>query len=158
MIDVAAVPYGFENSIGKTKCQNVLDGFFPQIVVDAVDLLLARAAQELLVERPGRFKVMPAWFLYDYSPPMMISAFIHHADCGKLFDDRAKELRGCRQIEKEILVGRMIFVQLIEGGFEFRIEVLVVEFGRDVIKSLSEPLPDFRVTLPACVPADIFRQ
>ena len=39
MIDVAAIPHRLENSVRKAKRQNVLNGFFSEIMVDAEDLL-----------------------------------------------------------------------------------------------------------------------
>ena len=38
VVDVAAIPDRFENSVGETERQNVLDSFFSQVMVDAVDL------------------------------------------------------------------------------------------------------------------------
>ena len=39
VVDVSAIPERFNNAVGKTKNQNVLDGFFAEIVIDTVDLL-----------------------------------------------------------------------------------------------------------------------
>ena len=40
VVHVAAIPHRLENAVRKTKGQNILNGFFPKIVVDAVDLFL----------------------------------------------------------------------------------------------------------------------
>ena len=37
-VDVIAVPEGFKNRIGKAEYQNILNGFFAQVVVYAVNL------------------------------------------------------------------------------------------------------------------------
>jgi hypothetical protein len=41
MIDVAPVPDWLENAVAEPKGEDVLDGLFPQVMVDAVDLMLA---------------------------------------------------------------------------------------------------------------------
>ena len=38
VIDVAAVPDRLENAVGEAENQNVLDGLFAEVMVDAVDL------------------------------------------------------------------------------------------------------------------------
>ena len=67
MIDVAAIPDGLENSVGKPKRHDVLDGFFAEVVVDPVDLLFANNLQELLVESSGRVDVASKR-LFDNDP------------------------------------------------------------------------------------------
>ena len=58
VIDVAPVPDRLENSVGKAEGQNVLDRFLAQVMIDAVNLLLARDLEKLLIQRlraiPGR--------------------------------------------------------------------------------------------------------
>src|SRR5580700_5881161 len=49
VINVAAVPDWLENAICETKSQNILNGFFAQIVVNAIDLLFTNHLQELAV-------------------------------------------------------------------------------------------------------------
>src|SRR5204862_4946845 len=69
VVDVTAVPDRLENPVGKSERQNVLNGFFSEVVVDTIDLFLARYAQKLLIEQFGGFQVMPARFLNDDAPP-----------------------------------------------------------------------------------------
>ena len=57
VINVPAIPDGFENSVGEAERHDVLDGFFAEVVVDAVDLFFADNLQELLVERTGGIDV-----------------------------------------------------------------------------------------------------
>ena len=56
VIDVAAVPDRLENSVGEAQSQNVLNGFFAQVVIDAVDLLFVGHPQQLLVQQAGRIR------------------------------------------------------------------------------------------------------
>ena len=43
VVDVATIPDGFEEGVGKTEGQDVLDSFLTQKVVDAVNLEIPRA-------------------------------------------------------------------------------------------------------------------
>ena len=40
MINVLLVEQGFENRIAEAEAQDVLDGLFPEVVIDTVDLAL----------------------------------------------------------------------------------------------------------------------
>ena len=40
VIDILPVPELFENAIGKSKYQDILDRFFPQVVVNPINLVL----------------------------------------------------------------------------------------------------------------------
>ena len=66
IIDVAAVPNGLKDAIAETEDQDVLNGFFAQIVIDAVDLLFAEDPQQGAVERFGALQVIPKWF-FDHN-------------------------------------------------------------------------------------------
>ena len=77
MIDVAAVPNRLENSISEAERQNILYSFFPQIMIDTINLVLANAAQQLLVKGLGRFQIVAKRLLYDHSPPVLATGFIH---------------------------------------------------------------------------------
>ena len=51
VIDILPVPYGFKNSIGEAKHQNVLHGFFAQIMINAVDLVFMEDVSQRVIER-----------------------------------------------------------------------------------------------------------
>src|SRR5439155_1403228 len=65
-----------EDSVRKAECQDVLNGFFAEIVVDAVDLFLAGYAQELLIEGLGGFQVVPERLFNNDAPPVL-AIFLH---------------------------------------------------------------------------------
>ena len=48
VVDVTAVPDRLEDAVGEAEDQQVLDGLLPEVVIDAVDLLLAEQAAQLL--------------------------------------------------------------------------------------------------------------
>ena len=80
VIDVTAVPDRLEDSVRKAECQDVLNGFFAEIVVDAVDLFLAGYAQELLIEGLGGFQVVPEWLFNNDATPVL-AIFLHQPGC-----------------------------------------------------------------------------
>ena len=75
VINVAAVPDRLEDSVGEAKRQNILDGLFAEVVVDAVDLLFAGDLEELLVQDPGRVDVVAEGLLDDHAAPVMVFFF-----------------------------------------------------------------------------------
>ena len=53
VVYVITVPHRFEKAVGETKCENILYGFFTEIVVNAIDLLLAQYAQNISIQGFG---------------------------------------------------------------------------------------------------------
>ena len=49
MVDVTAVPDWLEDGVIETKHHDVLDGFFSQVVIDAIDLLFGKYRFDLPV-------------------------------------------------------------------------------------------------------------
>jgi hypothetical protein len=56
VIDVAAVPDGLEDAVGETEDHDVLDRFFAQVMIDAVDLAFFRT-WPISGSAPGGFQV-----------------------------------------------------------------------------------------------------
>jgi len=59
-----------------------------------------------------------------------------------LLDNRTEERGSSRQIKKVIAVSGVFLIEFIEGSFQLRVNVLVVELSGDVVKAAVEPLPD----------------
>src|SRR5215216_1014180 len=59
VIDVAAIPERLKDAVAESKGQNVLDGFFAQIMVDPIDLAFIEHAQHMAVERLSACQVAP---------------------------------------------------------------------------------------------------
>ena len=99
MIDIAAVPDRLENPVGKTKYQDVLDGFLAEVMVDPVDLLFFENLADFFVQSPGRFQIRPER-LFDNDPPPVLSLFRGQALFAELADDLGEELRQRREVIK----------------------------------------------------------
>jgi hypothetical protein len=69
VIDIAPVPDRLENAVAEPERHDVLDGFFSQIVIDAVDLVLLKDATHPTVEGPRRLEVPPEGLFDDDSAP-----------------------------------------------------------------------------------------
>src|SRR5262249_56637391 len=72
VVDVIAIPQRLEDAVGEAQHQNVLDGFFAEEMIDAVDLLLGQYLEDLGVERLRRGKVVPEGFFNDHPPPCFL--------------------------------------------------------------------------------------
>ena len=75
VVDVVTIPERFDNVVGKTKDHQVLDGFFAEIVVDAVDLIFGEDLLEVLVELFGGFQIVAKRFFHDHASPVPVFFF-----------------------------------------------------------------------------------
>src|ERR1700722_1731127 len=134
MVDIAAVPYGLEDSIGKAERHDVLDGFFAEVMVDAIDLLLIHFFEQLLVERLGRLEIVPERLLDDDPPPMIVALF-HQSGSRKPLHDRTKKAGCGGEVIEKILMGRVLLIHLEEKILELGIQLIVAEIPGEVVKA-----------------------
>ena len=69
VVHVVAVPQRLENAVAEAQDQQVLDGIFAEIVVDAVDLLLFEDVEDDLVQFFGGGKVAAKGLFDDDARP-----------------------------------------------------------------------------------------
>src|SRR5258708_3564625 len=62
VVDVVAVPDGLEDAVGETEDEDVLDGLFAEVVVDAEDLAFGEDGVDLAVEFFGGFEIVAEGF------------------------------------------------------------------------------------------------
>ena len=72
MVNILPVPNRLENTVAKSERHNILYRFFPEIVINSVNLVLIEHFFELLIQGTGRLVIMPKGFLNDHTPPMSI--------------------------------------------------------------------------------------
>ena len=77
VVDVVAVPEGLEEDVAEPEDQKVLHRLLAQVVVNAVDLLLAKEGVDGAVQRLGGGKVAAEGLLDDDAPPAV--ALVRHA-------------------------------------------------------------------------------
>src|SRR5262249_43757660 len=115
IVDVIAIPQRLEQPIGETEHYNVLDGLFPQIVIDAVNLALVQCLQDLLVEGHRRGEVVAERLLDDHAAPAAVR-FQRELGFAELVYD-GRELAGrCGEVEEHIARRMMCRVDLFELG------------------------------------------
>ncbi len=139
VIDVAPVPDRFENSVGEAEGQNVLDRFFAQVVIDAVNLLFVHHLQQLLIQRSRRIQVA-AKGLFDNHPAPLMILFRHQADSGQMLHDGTKEIRRGGEIVKVIAVGGVVLVDFLQQFLQLLVSALVGKFAGDVEHVPLKPL------------------
>jgi len=69
MIHIAAVPHRLENSIGESECENILNGLFTEIVVDAINLILVQNFANISVQSHRGGQIVAERFLYHHTFP-----------------------------------------------------------------------------------------
>ncbi len=74
VVDVTAVPDRLEQGIGETKGEDVLYGFFAQVVVDAVDLRFAKHPGQGADQASGRGQIMTEGFFHHESVALAVTA------------------------------------------------------------------------------------
>src|SRR3990170_142452 len=100
VIDVVAIPDRLEDAVGEAKEEDVLHRLLAQVVVDAIDLVLAQVAVQGGVELTGGLQVAAEGFLDDHAPPSV--AVVDQSSASQGFDQSAIDLGRRGQIEKEV--------------------------------------------------------
>src|SRR5215831_11724690 len=65
MIDVFLIPQRFEDGIGKTHNQEILDGFLAEIVIDAKNLALIDDLHQSVINGAGAGQVPAQWLFHN---------------------------------------------------------------------------------------------
>jgi hypothetical protein len=89
-VDVVAIPDRFENAVGEAQHQDVLDRLFAEIVVDAVDLVLAQILEHLVIERFGAGEIAAERLFDDDAHGVGGSAGAGQSGLMQLLDDDAE--------------------------------------------------------------------
>src|SRR5690625_5521949 len=64
-LHVAPIPETLEDGIRESKNEQVLDGLLPQIMIDPIDLFLAKILVDDTVEFDGTIEIVTKVLLYD---------------------------------------------------------------------------------------------
>ena len=100
VVDVVAVPDGLEDAVGEAEDEDVLDGLFAEVVVDAEDLVFVEDGVDLVVELDGGVEVVAEGLLDDDADAALIG--LGHALRAEVFDDGRKKLGRGGEIEEAV--------------------------------------------------------
>ena len=142
VVDVPRVPQRREHPVGQPEGKQILDRLLPEIVIDAVDLLLPPVLQERLIQGPGRGEI-PAERLLDDDPLLPR----HPGEAGgiELLVDQREEIGGDRQIEERIAGGANLRTDTVDLRPEAPERLVIVEVTDDVMEPRLKPGPSPRI-------------
>src|SRR5262245_55057538 len=69
VVNIGAIENGLEDQVSESKCQDILNRFLAEIVIDAKDLVFVQHPFDRFVQFNGAGQVMPEWFFKDDSNP-----------------------------------------------------------------------------------------
>ncbi|MNS69936.1 hypothetical protein D3C72_1032670 [compost metagenome] len=108
VVNVVVVPDRLEDAVGEAQGEQVLDGLFAQVVVDAVDEVLVDVLGELGVELSGRGEIAPERLLDDHAGPAGVPGLVpppRQAQLAQPRDDRAEGRRRRREVKQPPAAG-----------------------------------------------------
>src|SRR5258708_26092664 len=138
VVDVVAIPEGFDDVVRKTEDHDVRDGSLSEVMVEAVDLLLGQDFLEIVVELNGGLQIMAEWFFNDDAGPLAVF-FFRHARRAKLLDDGGEKTRGDGEVKKIVAVAAVGFVDNFHLGLEAPIRIGIGKIAGNEIDALDEP-------------------
>ena len=137
--DVAPVPQGLEDAVGEPKHQEILDGLLAEIVIDPVDLLLAKDPAEAAIERTRALVVVSERLLDDDAGPTSLGA--RQARGAEVLDDRVVEARRCREVEETVRGAGPRVLDVFQRPLERGVERGIRRVAVHVREGGGEPVP-----------------
>ena len=145
-VDVAAVPDRLEDAVAETKHQDVLDGLFAKVVIDAIDLFFVQDLLQFLVQLPGRLEIA-AERLFDHDAPPVPVFLASQPGGSKALHHRSKVIRRSGQIEKVVALRVTLTVDPGRHFFQTGKGLVVIKIAGQVVESFFQPLPDFGLSV-----------
>ena len=150
VIDVISVPQRFENTVRKTERQNILYGFFAEIMIDSIDLPFLERMVNFLIQFAGGFQIAAEGFFDDEAPPVVTALDPGHAVVAQLFANYPEDARRCGKIVQPIVRAADLFAAVLQPIFQSLIEIGFIELPADVVDVVQE-FPEDRRALFTCV-------
>jgi hypothetical protein len=143
MIHVVAVPDRFEQLVGEAQRQHVLDGLFPQVVIDSEDGVALEDGRHFGFQLPCGRQVAAERLLDDDPAPRGVDRLVDHPVLLELRDGGVEELRRDRQVIDMVALGALRIVQLLEGGLQHFEGLVIGKVTADDPHALVQLGPDF---------------
>ena len=144
VIHVTPIPDRLENAVRKAKSQNVLYGFFSQVMVNAIDLIFLQNLSNFVIQGDGRRQIVSKRF-FDHHPPPLPIHFIGQPGIAKLFYDHWKKCGAGGQVEQAIPLRVLLVFHLNQQRFEFLKKFGILKISRQIIESFRKPVPGLAV-------------
>ena len=122
VVDVVAVPDVLEDAVGEAEDEDVLDGLFAEVVVDAEDLVFVEDLVDFVVERAGGVEIVAEGLFDDDADPGACSrraayrCGLGHAVLAEVVDDVGEVLGRGGEVEEAVAAGAVLLVELGELG------------------------------------------
>src|SRR6266852_8936152 len=137
VIDVLTCPDRLEDAVREAQHEDVLDGLFAEVMIDAEDLVLAEDLLDDAREVHRALQVVSVGLLHDYPRPAGRASQAVRTDRA---DDRLVTRGRRREIEETIAVRADLAVDASENAAE--LVVASVVRGGDVVDGARECRPD----------------
>ncbi len=137
VVDAVPVPQRFEQAVGKAQREDVLNRLFAEVMIDAIDLLLAEDRENVLVELLGRGEIDAKWLLDDKPAPTR--RFSRQPRFAKAAHDRRERRRRRRQIEKTVGGDGALGPDPLEPLREAAVSLDIAQSPGHVMEPLQQP-------------------
>ena len=141
VVDVAAVPDRLVDGVGEAQGEDVLDRLLPEVVVDAVHLLLGEPGVHDRVEVARARPVVPVRLLDDDAHERVVALRLVQAVLAQRGDDDGEGRRRRREVVEPVLRGAPLLVELVEHLLEAVERCLFVVVAGDVAEAAGERVP-----------------
>ena len=142
VVNVVAVPERLEEAVGEAQHEEVLHGFFAEVVVDAVYLVFVEVVVDGAVEVFRGLAVVAEGFFYNQ--PLPAALFVVQAMRGEAFRDDAVEARRGGEVVDGVAARFVFMVQRVQSRQQFGVvfavggvDGLVIEVGAEGFQRLS---------------------
>ena len=106
MVNVSAVPYRLKDAVCKSRGLQVLDGLLAEVVVNAIDLVLAEIFLQGQIQFLGGFEIRSERFLHDHARGLFVpGAAVEETRALKFVRDGLVVGRQCRKVKKPVGAG-----------------------------------------------------
>ncbi len=140
MVDVAAVPDGLKDGVGKAKDHQVLDGLFAEVVIDSVDIGFVKGGMQGLVQLAGALQVVPEWLLDD--DPLPTGRCRLQPRLGQLLNDAGIDLRRQCQVEQAVGGHTLLALETLQlspqPGIGVRVAIFTLNVGKARLKAVPK--------------------
>src|SRR5947209_5973739 len=144
VVNKPVVPYRLKNTVAEAEDQDVLDGLFAEVMINAENLVLIEGLFDLLIEMTGGFQIIAKGFLKDDAAPLSILLY-RKPGAAEQVNDVGKEHRTGGQIKEAISVSAVVL-----SGLGKRLRQPLVGWGvtkrsGDIIEPLQQPFFQIRI-------------